>query len=71
MATRESTQAEIVRTHQWITYKNTDERQTFVLIDRFKQSHPLLPGQTKEIDMAADEVESFRANTRPGRGCHT
>jgi Domain of unknown function (DUF3597) len=54
---------------QWVTYKNTDEQQTHHFLDRFKQQHDILPGQTIEMDMAVDEVEAFvkRARYNPNR----
>jgi hypothetical protein len=70
MMTIEATAKQLARSHQYVTYRNTDERQTYVIIDRYRQSHNLAPGQQRELDMAADEVESFIKNTRQGRGIY-
>lgn len=64
------TQDQLDKPHQLVEMKNNDRLQTHIVIDRFKQGHELMPGQTKELDLTTDDIEYFRKQRRPNRLSH-
>ena len=53
------------QSHQLVTMRNTDRAQTHIVIDRFLQGHELRPGETKEIDLLAEDIEYYQRRRRP------
>src|SRR5215469_11086553 len=53
--------------HQVVTVRNTAEKQTHVVVDRWGRGHTLEPSQAKDVDMLLEEVAHFQAERKPGR----
>ena len=51
--------------HQLVMMRNSHRETTHVIIDRFMVGHELLPGQVKEIDLLAEDIEYFQRRRRP------
>jgi hypothetical protein len=51
--------------HQLVTMRNTDKEQTHIVIDRFCVGHELQPGQAKEVDLLAEDIEYFQRRRHP------
>lgn len=68
-------QERLDRPHQRVSVKNTSDTtvtaqgrpvpQLHVVIDRFNQGNELQPGETKELDMLADDIEYFIRERQP------
>jgi hypothetical protein len=56
---------------QRVTVLNTSRATNHIVIDRFMHGHELRPGEMKEIEMVADEIEAFRLLGRENRGIYT
>src|ERR1035437_513914 len=53
-----------------VKVKNTSLKQTHIVIDRHMQSHEILPGQTKELEMVEDEISHFMNRRQFGHPIH-
>lgn len=60
-------QEQLDKPHQRVEMRNNDRQQMHIIIDRFLQGHELAPGQSKEIDLTADDINYFRRQRAPNR----
>jgi len=51
--------------HQLVMMRNTHNETTHIIIDRYMVGHELQPGQTKEIDLLAEDIEYFQRRRHP------
>jgi hypothetical protein len=60
-------QQRLEKSHQIVTMKNFDEKQTHILRDRYYRDVIFKPGESKEIDIIAEEIPKwlYLARTRP------
>jgi hypothetical protein len=61
-------QEHLAKPSQYVTFQNTDQVQTHIVINRHKQGVALQPGEKKVIEMVVDEIETFRHLARTDRG---
>jgi hypothetical protein len=59
--------AQLAKPSQRVQVRNTHPKQINVVIDRYRQPHPLRPGEVKEVEMLVADIESFRRYRQPGR----